>query len=272
MPESLFEEFEQKSAAGPTDRALFRAVAQDQPEELDRLLLERPALDARDPQNGRGLVGTAVYLHRHRALSALLAAGADPEEADKEGRPALHLATRAHCADCVGALLAAGADREAEDAKGLFPLFLAAELDAERHSLSFIKAMLEAGANPNHLSEPGYFALSSAACAGRVSDIEALIERGALVDLADRDGFTALHFAIHFKHAKAVACLLSNGADVAHRAPMNGRPVDAAERAAASGDPEIGAMVYAFKETVDLRLSFPSLERFAKKPRAKAAL
>ena len=58
-------------------------------------------------------------------VERLLAAGADPNAADKTGATPLHRAVRNRCADAVRALLDGGADRERDNGRGAKPLQLA---------------------------------------------------------------------------------------------------------------------------------------------------
>lgn len=272
MQTSLFEEFESKEELGPSDRALLAAARAGSVAEIERLLEGEASLEARHPESGRSAVGVAVYYHRHEALTALLSAGANPDAVDGQGKTPLMDAARERCEECMGALLRFGANVEAEDSEGFFPLFIGAEHPQPAHSEMCVKTLLAAGANPNHQSPPGYFALASAACAGRVKDMEALLSAGAEVNMADPQGFTALHFAIEFKRAQAVARLLSAGADVSLRARRRGEELDAMAYAERAGDGEVAAMIYAFKELQELREDFPGLGRFMREKPARLAL
>lgn len=272
MQTSLFEEFEAKDELGPSDRALLAAARSGDVAAIERLLEGEASLEARHPESGRSAAGIAAYFHHHEALEALLAAGANPDALDGQGRTPLIEAAQGHCEACLGALLRAGANREAEDPQGFFPLFIGAEQDQPAHSELCVKTLLAAGADPNHQSEPGYFALASAACAGRLNDVEALLAAGADVNQKDAQGFTALHFAIEFKRAQTVAKLLSAGADVTLRASRRGEELDALAYAERVGEPEVAAMVYAFKELIELRSGFPGLGRFMREKPARMAL
>lgn len=272
MQPSLFEEFQKKDELDSGERALIDAARHGDRRAIRDLLAEGASLKAKHPESGRSLAGIAVYYHRHEALEELLAAGADPDASDLKGRSPLMEAVASHCEACMSALLKAGADREAEDPLGYFALLVGAEQERPQHSGLCVKALLEAGADPNHKSKPGYFALASAACAGRVEDVEALIAKGADVNMSDPLGFTALHFAIEFKSAATVAKLLAHGADVTARARLRGESLDALAYAERKGETEIAAMVFAFKELLDLREGFPGLGQFMKPKAARKAL
>ncbi|KAK7790451.1 hypothetical protein R5R35_007231 [Gryllus longicercus] len=77
-------------------------------------------------------------------VKALLAGGADPCAANKDGVTPLHMAALWDHAAELQALLAAGADAGAADADGRTPLHLAAEGDAHRA----VRLLLAAGADP----------------------------------------------------------------------------------------------------------------------------
>ena len=90
------------------------------------------------------LLDTAARGDRAR-LSALLAAGADPDARDAEGRPALLLAAASGQASAVRVLLRADASTEAATRSGWTPLHAAAESGA----LDVARALLDADVDPD---------------------------------------------------------------------------------------------------------------------------
>jgi hypothetical protein len=78
-------------------------------------------------------------------LSALLNRGADPDTRDREGRPALLLATKSGRPDAVRTLLGAGATPDATTRSGWTSLHGA----AESGEIEIARALLDAGADPD---------------------------------------------------------------------------------------------------------------------------
>lgn len=177
------------------------------------------------------------------ALSALLADGADVNQAHPDGMTALHWAAYRDDADAVRLLLQAGADPSALNRYGVMPLSLAATngnaaiiellLEAGADPLATlpggetvlmtasrtgkpaaVRALLEAGADPNAAEEGGQTALMWAAAAGRVEVIEELIAAGAEVSARLQSGFSPYFFAVREGRIGAVNALLEAGVDV----------------------------------------------------------
>jgi hypothetical protein len=107
------------------------------------LLLASSAL-GRAEDSSRALLDAAGRGDRAR-LSALLAAGADPDTRDRTGRPALLLAVGSGQVGAVRALLKGGAAPSAATRSGWTPLHGAAEAGA----LDIALALLEADADPD---------------------------------------------------------------------------------------------------------------------------
>lgn len=94
------------------------AVVWNKDANLCALLLEhKPSLDI--AFDGETPLFYSVRLRRFEIMAQLLAAGADPNPADAQGRTPLHVAAaRRYPAEVVEALLTAGADPERRDSKG----------------------------------------------------------------------------------------------------------------------------------------------------------
>ena len=99
---------------------------------------------AEDQGSSRALLDAAARGDRAR-VSALLAAGADPDARDHEGRPALLLAVDSGQAGAVRALLKGGAAVDAAAPSGWTALHVAADAG----SLEVARALLDAGARPD---------------------------------------------------------------------------------------------------------------------------
>lgn len=136
-----------------------------------------------------------------------------PETADCDTNPGparLVAAAEAGELETVRALLDAGADPNALDAEQRGAL---SEAALEGHEV-VARLLLERGANPN-LADPYEFKtpLMAAADAGHASIVCLLVAHGARVDDADDYGETALCRAASRGHVAVVRALLDAGAD-----------------------------------------------------------
>ncbi len=163
------------------------------------------------------------------AVRALLAGGADPDEAQGDGMTALHWAAFNRNADLVQLLLEAGAGVEAGTRIGHYtPLHLAARAGAGE----IVEMLLGAGAEPERaiLVGGGARPLHFAAEAGDVETIAALLAAGADVNAPEEAwGQTPLIFAAARGRTDAVRALMQAGADPA----THSRVMDVAARAVA---------------------------------------
>jgi ankyrin repeat protein len=96
-----------------------------------------------------------------------------------------------------------------------------------------IKALLDAGANPNTKSIVGTPALSIAATKGQVDIVKLLLEKQALVDLPDKFGETALISAIKSNNdlntqTNLIKLLTDNGANIDYTTQNNFTPLTSA--------------------------------------------
>ena len=160
-------------------------------------------------------------------VRALLAQGADVNEAQGDGMTALHWAARNRDADLARTLLEAGADVGAGTRIGHYtPLHLASEAG----SGEVVDVLLGAGADPmaRIVGAGSPTPLHFAAAAGSERAVEALVAAGADVNAAEQAwGQTPLIFAASKGRTEAVRALLEAGADPS----VHTRVIDVAERA-----------------------------------------
>ena len=134
-------------------------------------------------------------------VSSLLAAGADPDAADAEGRTALIYAASINMSnvrrgEIVAALLKQGADPDRADARGKTPLHEA----AVSGQWDVMTALLERGANINAQSSAGatplHAAASIAMVTGRLETLDFLLKSGANSAFRNEQNLTALELAV----------------------------------------------------------------------------
>ena len=141
----------------------------------------------------------------------LLAAGADANNVDRDGTPALHWAVRVGDRATAERLVVAGADVNAESRYGVTPLQLA--IAAADGALT--RWLLDVGADATAVDRAGEPPLLQAARVGNVDVAAALLEHGVPVDVRDANfRQTALMLAARHGHVDLAKALLDAGADV----------------------------------------------------------
>lgn len=174
-----------------------------------------------------GPVADAAMRGDAAAVRALIAEGADVNEAQGDGMTALHWAARNRDGELVRDLLEAGAKVVAGTRIGHYtPLHMAAEAGAGE----VVEVLLGAGADPGRAITVGGGArpLHFAAESGSERAVAALVVAGADVNATeDSWGQTPLIFAASRGRTAAVRALLGAGADPA----MHTRVTDVAARA-----------------------------------------
>ncbi len=149
-------------------------------------------------------------------VEALLACGASPHAIAADGSTALHQAARFGSVDVLNRLLESGASPGAVDEDGNTALIRAA---GREDGLEFVTALVEAGAGPSLVNRAGRSALMEAAGESSERSLEVLtylLDLGVDVNAADEDGATALMAAAGCWDDGAlerVQLLVSRGAD-----------------------------------------------------------
>ncbi|HEU5344724.1 MAG TPA: ankyrin repeat domain-containing protein [Ktedonobacterales bacterium] len=199
--------------------ALFQAIRAGDRAQVERLLVERPALvEARDTQ-GVSAPLIALYYGEPAIAEALASAGArlDVFDAAALGR-----------VETLRELLAADPARaRAVAPDGFSPLGLAAFFG----QAGAAHLLLEAGADPNLASQNAMRVapLHSAVAAQQLAISEELLRRGADVNARQSDDFTPLHEAAQNGQLAMIELLLSYGADLDARKSDGQTPLDLAE-------------------------------------------
>ena len=186
------------------------------------LLLALPAFGPRDSP-----VADAAMRGDVEAVKALIAEGADVNEAQGDGMTALHWAARNRDGGLVRTLIEAGAEVGAGTRIGHYT---ALHMAAEAGAGEVVELLLGAGADPERaiLVGGGARPLHFAAGSGDVRAVAALVAAGAGVDATEESwGQTPLIFAASKGRTAAVRALLEAGADPA----VHTRVTDVATRA-----------------------------------------
>ncbi|HEX5226324.1 MAG TPA: ankyrin repeat domain-containing protein [Bryobacteraceae bacterium] len=203
--------------------AMMDALRRGDHARFEKLLKENP-----DSARGQGAAGVTPLMYAAlygdtRAVSELLAQGADPNTRNEAGATALLWAV--DDAEATRILLEHGADPNARSADGLTPLMLAA---AHLGSADVVKLLLDHGAKPEGN------VLARAGASGDEAVMRLLIDRGAdkrplpndlgmrtgcqgcvdlLLAMATKDDLNrALIIASRYGNSKAITMLLDRGA------------------------------------------------------------
>jgi len=150
-----------------------------------------------------------------KAALAMIAAGADVNQAQPDGTTPLHWAAYRVDRELVLTLLKKGAKADAVNKYGASPLAEAVRVA----NVELVGMILEAGADANVANEDGQTALMLAARTGNVDVAKLLVQHGA--DVNKREHFkdqSAVMWAAGESHSEMVAFLVSKGADLSARA------------------------------------------------------
>ncbi len=171
-----------------------------------------------DVASAQSALADRIQSGDRRAALAMIAEGADVNQAQPDGTTPLHWAAYQVDRELVDALLKKGARADAVNRYGASPLAEAVRVaDAE-----LVAMLLEVGADASVANEDGQTALMLAARTGSVAVAELLVREGA--DINRRERFRdpwAVMWAAAQGHADMVAFLVSKGADLSVRARAN---------------------------------------------------
>ena len=200
------------------EQALFDAIKIGNLDEVRRLVSGQPALAGARDSNGVSVILLAAYHGKRDVAAALVDLGApvdifeasalglvdrlstlaaeDPARVSaysQDGFYPLGLAAFFGHLDAVRWLIAAGADvhATARNAFKVQPVHAAA---ASRH-LGILRAVLEAGANPNVPQQQGFVPLHEAATTANRPMAELLVKHGANPGLANEAGKSSIDLA-----------------------------------------------------------------------------
>ncbi|MBL1148223.1 MAG: hypothetical protein HND56_01300 [Pseudomonadota bacterium] len=156
--------------------------------------------------------------------------GADPNTIGDFGWTALHEAC-AHSSinpKIIRALLDAGAEPNLHTSEGFSCLLLA----VQRPDTDVVEMLLDAGANPNHLSGGRAGPLYYAADSDNPKMVKLLLDKGADVAKLNKDGDTVLHVLVKEGQERKIYNLIVAGADENVKNKAGESAIDMAKRLA----------------------------------------
>ncbi|XP_062406857.1 ankyrin repeat and SOCS box protein 2-like [Sardina pilchardus] len=177
---------------------------------LEPLIQAFPQLiNARTNKNQNPLI--LAVSHKHLLCAqCLLAAGGDPNIANKSGETAVLKACEKASVEMVELLLKAGGNASRGNLEGVTPLHEA----VGAKSVAMCKLLVEAGAKIWAKNIYGIEPLFTAAQAGATEALNFLIKHGGNINTQANDGATALYEASKNGHEEVVKLLLSKRADM----------------------------------------------------------
>ncbi|KAI4380946.1 hypothetical protein MLD38_007074 [Melastoma candidum] len=174
---------------------------------MDEILRETEQLLARGRMEVPLSLCFATMRNDVQLLHQLLRHGSDPNEADNNGRTAMHIAASLGSDKCVALLLEYGGDPNIKDSEGRVPLWDA--LSGKHESV--VKLLTEHGAL---LSSGDVVQFASSAIEQSNLDLlREILKHGGDLNLPNASGTTPLHMAVSEGNAEIVKFLLERNAD-----------------------------------------------------------
>ena len=192
---------------------LFAAASRGDAATIEALTTRGEKPDLRDA-HGRTPLHVAAYGSHHRAMRALVAAGADPNALENDRYDIVTIAAVANDVPTLEVALALGAS-----ARNITSRYDGTALIAAAHlgHVHIVRTLIRAVAPLDHVNNLGWTALIESIVLGdggprHTETLGALVEAGANVNLADREGRTPLALAQGRGYGGMVQLLLKAGA------------------------------------------------------------
>jgi uncharacterized protein len=193
-------------------RGLHAAAVRDDAAEIGRLLAAGANPDARDG-NGRTALHVAAFISHAAAARALVAGGAQANALDAQRYDIVTIAAVKNDVAMLRLALALGTSaRNVTSPYDGTALIAAAHLGHDE----VVRELIRAGAPLDHVNNLGWTAVLEAVILGdggprHVAALRALVRAGANAGLADRQGVSALEHARRRGYAQMVAILAAAG-------------------------------------------------------------
>ncbi|XP_062609750.1 ankyrin repeat and SOCS box protein 8-like isoform X1 [Saccostrea cucullata] len=188
--------------------------------EVIRLLLNHDAdVNVKDSTN-RTPLHYATLANRSDVVNLCIENGADVNHQTSSGKTALMYAVQEKNLAIVQAIVDAGADVSLKDVKGGTALEICLLSGGRTANTDIVKALLQAGSDPNAENLYKATPLMLAAGTGQLEVINLLLDAGADINHEDNKGKTAFHISCEHTRSiqiKTSRLLLSRGADVNHK-------------------------------------------------------
>jgi ankyrin repeat protein len=192
---------------------LLAAASRGDAAQIKLLAATGAQVDARDA-NGRTPLHVAAFGAHHAAMRALVAAGADPNSVENDRYDIVTIAAVANDAQTLELALVLGAR-----AKNITSRYDGTALIAAAHlgHAEVVRILIRAGAPLDHVNNLGWTAVIEAIVLGdggprHTDTLRALVQAGANPNLADRDGQTPLALARTHGYGAMVELLRQAGA------------------------------------------------------------
>jgi ankyrin repeat protein len=192
---------------------LHEAAAKGDAAEIEKLITDGEKPDIQDSKS-RTPLHVAAYLKQHAAARALLKAGADPNRLEIDRYDIVTIAAVANDLEMLKIALEGGAS-----AKNITSRYDGTALIAAAHlgHAEAVKMLIAARAPLNHVNRLGWTALMEAIVLGNggknhTATVRALVEAGADPNIADRQGITPLQHARRRGYTEMARILENAGA------------------------------------------------------------
>lgn len=192
------------------DTALMYAITAKDLEALQLLINASADINIENKKGFTPLFQAAVS--NPKTIDLLIKAGADPNKANFYGKFPLFEAGKAHSLEGVKKLLEFGANANASNRTLPGKSQTALEVAIVGNKPEIVKALLDAGADPNAKNYNNTTALMLAA-QFQPAAVLLLLDKGADPNAQDDNGFTALMHAIMSAQSNTIKVLIDAGAD-----------------------------------------------------------
>ncbi|KAL8751137.1 MAG: hypothetical protein Q9199_006625 [Rusavskia elegans] len=205
-----------KQLTKPEFKSALRAAAEfGQMEVIDQILGGQSVdLGAAEEETGLTALHYASMNDHLNVVKLLLSRGANPYEADCEGRNAIHHAIHSVGVQCLEHFLENVSIDILLDDQGLSLWHWAATNQRKQALENLAKYSTPMPSLSSLRTKDGWSPLLSAASVGSTENIDWLLRAGCTTTDKAYDGSTALHLAIRSGFSDAVRVLLRNGSDV----------------------------------------------------------